>query len=220
VIHQWRYKSIDTSLDYQRGVTRFVNTLELLDVMCEIEKVLTFVNHTGGITIQPGAGGVLCTLKIKKRSNEVQNPKTGKNKTDHQNSENKLNFNFKKREFTRLGLLLSLACALSLCSSAHHAPINHQTPQHRPTPSHLISDQPLSIINQSTPPIASPSHPNSPSSSSLLSIEIQNFETKQANRLAPCPRSSRLPQGKFLCEQVSSFAIVNQQTMKMSLLFN
>jgi hypothetical protein len=29
-----------------------------------------------------------------------------------------------------------------------------------------------------------------------------------------------LPQGKFLCEQVSSFAIVNQQTMKMSLLFN
>jgi hypothetical protein len=72
VIHQWRYKSIDTSLDYQRGVTRFVNTLELLDVMCEIEKVLTFVNHTGGITIQPGAGGVLCTLKIKNEATKYK----------------------------------------------------------------------------------------------------------------------------------------------------
>jgi hypothetical protein len=58
------------------------------------------------------------------------------------------------------------------------------------------------------PPIASPSH------------QIQNFETKQAIHLAFCPRSSQLSKVKILCGQVSSFAIVNQQTMMISLLLN
>jgi hypothetical protein len=50
-----------------------------------------------------------------------------------------------------------------------------------------------------------PSHPNSPSSSSLLSIEIQNFETKQAIHLDLSPSLLGLPQEKILCGQVSSF---------------
>jgi hypothetical protein len=48
--HQWRHKSIDTSLDYQQCHYKTVMTLERLDAALNYFSALTFVNRTDGVT--------------------------------------------------------------------------------------------------------------------------------------------------------------------------
>jgi hypothetical protein len=49
--HQWRHKSIDTSLDYQRcHYYKTAMTLERLDAVLNYFSALTFVNRTDGVT--------------------------------------------------------------------------------------------------------------------------------------------------------------------------
>jgi hypothetical protein len=107
-------------------------------------------------------GGVLCAPKNKKtKYYEIR--RKGKTKLSHTFSENKLNFNLKKREFTRFRPLSLAACshALSLMLSLHscsspsflpfsfaHHPSRHQpsnTTQQLPIDLVSINDQPLSI---------------------------------------------------------------------------
>jgi hypothetical protein len=170
-------------------------------------------------------GGVLCAPKNKiTKYYEIR--RQGKTKLSLKYFKNKLKFSLKKREITRLAHSLALACLFFSCSLFV-----------RPTPNR---PSPITSINLNTELLNVVTHvsdqPLLPSidrrQSHTISSQVQVFVTvlspkrssnfKFLKRRKQSVLTSRLSPSLVgnLCRQVSSFAIVNQQTMMMPLLVN